>query len=169
MVMESVLIKTTPEYEFYSDGRIWSNYKKDFLKGELTHDGYNRVKVYGIRKHRSFWIALAFIPNPDNLPEVNHMDENKLNDSVRNLEWCTSEYNCNYGTRNERIAKHFEIPVEMCDLNWKHEEYFPSAEKAAKAIKGSQGNITMCCQGKRCKHKGHRFRYCDPSSLSQTQ
>lgn len=47
-------------------------------------------------------IALGFIPNPDNLPQVNHKDENKLNNNVDNLEWCTNIYNANYGTRTQR-------------------------------------------------------------------
>lgn len=50
------------------------------------------------------WVAQAFIPNPNNLPEVNHIDENPLNNRVENLEWCTREYNVNYGTRNSRAS-----------------------------------------------------------------
>lgn len=50
-------------------------------------------------------IAQAFIPNPDNLPEVNHIDEDKSNNKVNNLEWCDRKYNVNYGTRTERAVK----------------------------------------------------------------
>ena len=49
-------------------------------------------------------VAMAFIPNPNNLPYVNHKDENPLNNHVDNLEWCTAKYNCNYGTRNSKIC-----------------------------------------------------------------
>lgn len=50
-------------------------------------------------------VADAFIPNPENLPQVNHKDENPSNNEVSNLEWCTSEYNINYGTRKEKVMK----------------------------------------------------------------
>lgn len=49
-------------------------------------------------------VAQVWIPNPDNLPEVNHKDEDKTNNCVDNLEWCTREYNNNYGTRNARMS-----------------------------------------------------------------
>lgn len=60
--------------------------------------GLKQLKVHQL-------VALAFIPNPRNLPEINHRDEDKANNSIRNLEWCTHEHNMNYGTRNERASE----------------------------------------------------------------
>ena len=54
---------------------------------------------------------MAFIPNPDNLPQVNHKDENPQNNRVDNLEWCTNKYNVNYGTALVRMAQKNMIPV----------------------------------------------------------
>ena len=65
----------------------------------LRKDG----KAKTLRVHRL--IAKAFLPNPDNLPEVNHKDENTVNNAIWNLEWCDSNYNLNYGTRIERGVK----------------------------------------------------------------
>ena len=62
-------------------------------------------------------VAEAFIDNPDNLPEVNHKDENTMNNNASNLEWCTSKYNSNYGTRNKRRAKPIQC-VETGKIYW---------------------------------------------------
>ena len=103
-------------YEVSSYGRVRSLDRYDgrnrFLKGRILtlhtdKDGYlsaylcSNSKVKGFLVHRL--VAQAFIPNPDNLPIINHKDENPSNDNVDNLEWCTAKYNSNYGTRNDRI------------------------------------------------------------------
>lgn len=91
-----------------SMGRIYS-YKGKLLKLSLTHDGYLYVSLAKNGNARSRTInnlvAEAFIPNPSNLPEVNHKDEDKLNNKVSNLEWCTRKYNINYGTGIQKRSK----------------------------------------------------------------
>jgi group I intron endonuclease len=83
--------------------------KVKLLKQSTDKKGYKRVVLCKDRKKKNHWIhrlvAIAFIPNPNNLPIVNHIDECKSNNMVSNLEWCTLVYNNAYGTRNERISK----------------------------------------------------------------
>lgn len=72
---------------------------KTYLNVSLRKSGTkNTQKVHRL-------VAKAFIPNPDNLPQVNHKDENKQNNCVENLEWCTNQYNINYGTARARMAE----------------------------------------------------------------
>ena len=86
-------------------GRVWSVKGQKYLNGTVAKNGYVYVHLTALngkrkkeRLHRL--VALAFIDNPEGLSQVNHIDENKLNNAVDNLEWCSAKYNANYGTRN---------------------------------------------------------------------
>ena len=85
------------------------NVTQRILRPQMTQNGYYQVslKVHGkvqrFKIHRL--VAMAFIPNPRNLPQINLKNEIKTDNRVENLEWCTQKYNCNYGTRLERCAK----------------------------------------------------------------
>lgn len=114
--------KDVPGYEgFYSvsnfgrvkqlkDNRFGKFIDCDKIK-KLTpdKDGYLRTSLTKDKKEKKFMVhrlvAMTFIPNPYNYPQVNHKDEVKNNNCVDNLEWCTEEYNANYGTRTERILE----------------------------------------------------------------
>lgn len=84
-----------------------------------NNKGYLRVRLEGKFYYIHRLVAEAFIPNPKNLPEVNHKDENKQNNCIDNLEWCSKEYNANYGTRVQRIKQNFpdNFPVFIYDTN----------------------------------------------------
>lgn len=73
--------------------------KKQYLGVYLYNDNGKKFRLV----HRL--VANAFIPNNDNLPQINHKDENSKNNNVNNLEWCTAKYNSNYGTHKEKIRK----------------------------------------------------------------
>lgn len=103
-------------YEVSSLGRVRSLDKYDsinrFYEGRILklfadRLGYLSVVLYSNSKRKHYLVhrlvAEAFILNPDNLPQVNHRDENPSNDNVDNLEWCDGKYNVNYGTRIDRI------------------------------------------------------------------
>lgn len=95
-------------YEVSNTGQVINIKTGHILKQHKDKDGYwvlslKRDKYKTYFTHRL--IAQAFIPNPDNLPMVNHKDEDKSNNRVTNLEWCNAKYNSTYGTARERAAK----------------------------------------------------------------
>ena len=92
------------------NGRIYDKPIKGRQMKQAAHSkGYKTVALTKDGKTTLYYVhrivAEAFIPNPDNLPMVNHKDEDKTNNFVNNLEWCTCEYNNNYGTGIERSAQ----------------------------------------------------------------
>lgn len=113
---------------------------------------YLGVTLYKDGKRKSFLVhrlvAKAFIPNPNNLPQVNHKDENKYNNCVSNLEWCTNDYNLNYGTGRERFLSLIMKPVCKFSLDGVFLEKYSSQTEAAIKNGVSQANISKCCNGK---------------------
>lgn len=124
-------------------------YKNGYLRVELTDKDGNRKK-YPVHK----LVADAFIPNPNNYPQVNHKDEIKTNNNVSNLEWCTAKYNINYGTWKERHYK----KIAQYDLNGNLIATYKSLTDAEK-----EGftlcQISKCCNNKQDTHKGYRWTF----------
>lgn len=86
------------KYKITNDGRIYSEYLGDFLKPFYSRGGYVRVKLnYGNRSKKFMMhrlVAMAFIPNPDNKPVVDHINRNRADNRVENLQWVTTQENC---------------------------------------------------------------------------
>ena len=136
-----------PQYEYYGNSTI------SRLKVNLSKNG----NKYSRSVHRL--VATAFIPNPDNLPQVNHKDENPKNNNVSNLEWCTCEYNHNYGTRNERHKKALQKRVNVYDLSGNYIKQYESIKHASEDLNLDPSSVTKVCKGKYRRHKTYIFRY----------
>ena len=131
-----------PKYEISNLGRVKSLYTGKFMSLNLR-DGYYGVVLTktenGIRKqwrksiHRL--VAESFIPNPENLPCINHKDENKLNNNIENLEWCSHQYNNTYNGRAKKIGEKLKgkVPWNKGKTNIFSKD---SLEKISKAMKG---------------------------------
>ena len=136
--------------------------KERILKPVTDRHGYSIVGLWKNNKQKTYkvhrLVAEAFIPNPYNLPQVNHKDENPLNNNVNNLEWCNSKYNCNFGTRIERITKRRSKTVLQYDLEGNFiREWKSTAECGRNGF--NQAHVAACCQGKLKKHKDSIWRY----------
>lgn len=156
-------IKDYENYEISNLGRVRNKKTGRILKPGKTRKGYLRVGLWknGIKKlisvHRL--AALAFLSNPNNYPEINHKDEDKTNNTVDNLEWCTREYNNNYGTRTQRFIEKKNKPVLQFDRLGNFIKEWASATKVYEELGVHQGNISLCCSGNRSSAGGYVWRY----------
>lgn len=131
--------------------------------------GYSRVSLTKNGKSKKYSVhrivAEAFIPNPNNLPLVNHKDETRNNNCVNNLEWCTHSYNINYGTTIERISKSVIQSKATRKVNVYKDNLFigcfGSVREAITKLNISGSNIYKCLIGKQNTACGYSWRYCD--------
>ena len=159
-------------YQVSSSGEIRSLSKPYFsdkpnMRPEKTKalrkkkNGYLQVGLYKDGKAKSFTIhrlvAKAFIPNPNNLPYVNHKDENKSNNHCDNLEWCTASYNLHYGNALKKLSiskinhPSKSFPVVQLDATDTVIATYPSANEAEGQTGINQAQISKCCN----KNKGY--------------
>ena len=136
------------------------------LKPMAQQNGYLIVTLHknGIRRnfliHRL--VAAAFIPNPDKKPQVNHLSEDKLNNSVENLEWCSAKENTNYGTRNKRISEKRKKAIYCQELD----EIFSSAGDAAEQLGLKRSNIGCALCGRSKTAGGYHWEFAETKTAS---
>lgn len=105
MVEKWKKIADCSNYEVSSNGNIRNITTGHILKPYLGGAGYLYVRINKKKRLVHRLVAQAFIPNPNNYPQINHKDEIKTNNDMENLEWCTQSYNNNYGTRRDKISE----------------------------------------------------------------
>lgn len=143
-----------------------NNYTKSngkIIKKTVLNTGYEQVHLskYGISKKKQVHrlVAEAFLKNPNNYKEINHKDENPLNNCVNNIEWCDRKYNINYGTRTQRAMKKLSKKINMYDLNNNFIREFNGINEASRLMNISANTICLCCQGKRNKAGNYIWKY----------
>ena len=148
-------------YQVSSMGRVksfkWN--KERFLKPSMDKDGYLLVTLCAGGKRKTLkvhrLVCEAFHGNPDNKPQVNHINEDKTDNRACNLEWCTCKQNVNHGSRNERVSK----PVGQYSLDGKLIKLWPSTMEAERQAGFNHGNISQVANGKYKQAYGCIWKY----------
>lgn len=180
-----------PNYTVNEKGKIYSIKSNKFIKPSITKNGYMSVELFNengskrMLAHRI--VAMAYIPNPNDYPQVNHIDENPSNNNVENLEWCTAKYNMNYGngarTRHLKIdyskpcyrenaiknGKNASVPVLQISLDGNVINRFESIKDAERYLEIKNSHICDCCKGRRKTSNGFLWKYERSDDLSQYQ
>ncbi len=158
-----VKIEGFEKYEVSNLGKVRNIKSGRVLKTSLNNNGYLRLFLCKNNKRKHLYlhriIATAFIDNPDEKPCVNHIDENKLNNDLSNLEWCTARENLIHGTRTKRAAEKCFKKVIQLDLNDNVLNEFESMKQAERETGVSVRRISdCCCNEKRKSAGGYKWR-----------
>lgn len=156
------------KYQVSNLGRVMSlNYnQKGFkkpLKPMIDNVGYSKVNLRKDGKQHIKYVhrlvAEAFIPNPSNKPVVNHKDEDKLNNHVENLEWCTIGYNSTFGTAIERRSKKLSKKVAQYSEDGSLVKIWKNAREVNQWYKTNPTSIAKVCRGEKDSYYGYIWKY----------
>lgn len=147
------ILARNPNYGVTEDGKVFSVARNCELSPKRNHDGYLRIQLWEHGKcqfvsiHRL--VAEAFIPNPDNKPFVNHIDGDKQNNRVENLEWCTQQENIKHAWATGLSKSHKNMngkPVRQLTLDGELVRIFPSSMEVERVLGISHTNISAAFQ-----------------------
>ena len=152
------------DYSVSTEGEV----RKDTTNYILSQSSQQDYKFVGLiingkqkrmRVHRM--VALTFIDNPDNKPYVNHINGNRSDNNVENLEWVTPSENTQHAVNTGLFKSGRTRAVIQYNLNGEKMATFESATEAARQTGGSQSKITMCCRRQRDSANDYQWRYYD--------
>lgn len=149
------IIKDSNGLEFFRRGRILSNrkHKNGYIQVDMCENGISHTKFVHVL------LATVFIPNPNNLPLVNHIDENPSNNDLSNLEWCNYSYNAKHSINKIRKGHEKEQKaVYRIDVNTKEEVRYNGIREAARENKIYHSNIRYAILHNSCC-AGYKWRY----------
>ena len=162
------------DYEITKEGFVisYKNKVPKVLKGQLDRDGYYKVEIRENRVRKWYFVhrlvAIQYIPNPENKPEVNHINGIKTDNRVENLEWVTRSENAKHAVLHDMCKQ--PKRVNQYDINGKFIRQWKSIKEAKKELHLENAHISQVCQGQRKTAGGFIWRYdSDKTKLNREQ